>query len=250
MTLTLEEAHTRGFALVSDYTDRFLAGISAMDADALSTAVPGLDWTVGQVVAHLQSVYERYTTDLERSSTLRALAEQNAADVARLGLDVPGAVSSIRDQLTVLEAVLDHIEPGRLFPFHAGQRVTMAGGWGNLLGELLAHGEDIARATSFSFSVAPEDLEILWRYTAPALQGWFRYDATFLAESWRLRFCFGDIDVVLDRGSIRWGEETLDAPDHVLDIPDATEFALQVPYRRRPIMDPQIALLASRFHDL
>ena len=80
-----------------------------------------------------------------------------------------------------------------------------AGGWGNLLGELLAHGDDIARATGSPFAIPSADLEILWRFTAPLLQGWIRPETAPLNEEWRLRFPFGDVDAVLDRGVLRVG---------------------------------------------
>lgn len=248
--LTLEQAHTRGFALVADYTGRFLDHLAALDPAELGRPVPGLDWTVGETIAHVRSVYERYTTDLVRSPSWRALAEQNAADVARIGVDVPAAIRCIRAQLEALAPLVEHVEPDRLFPFHAGQDVTLAGGWGNLLGELLAHGDDIARATGHRFHVAADDLEILWRYTAPVLQGWLRPETGSLSESWRLSFAFGDVDVVIDHGSLRWGDVTVENPDHTLAIDDAAALALQVPYRRRAIVDPEIALLATRLHDL
>lgn len=248
--LTLEQAHTHGFTLVVTHTERFLNLVDELDPADLDRPVPGLAWTVGETIAHVRSVYERYTSDPDRVPDRGSLAQRNAADIARLGDDPDAAAASIRTQLATLAPVVEHVAPDQRFPFHAGQEVTLAAGWGNLLGELLAHGDDIARATGRRFTIPSADLEVLCRYTSPVLQGWLRPETTELAESWRLSYEFGDIDVVIDHGSLRWDMPPLAAPDHRLVINDAADFALQVPYRRRPVTDPEVALWASRFHDL
>jgi hypothetical protein len=141
--------------------------------------------------------------------------------------------------------------PDRTFPFHAGQQITIAGGWGNLLGELLAHGDDLARATGRPFGIPDEDLEILWRFTMPALQGWLSPAADEVAESWGLQLPFGGIVLVIDHGTIRCGpREPALAAHHDIEITDVAGFTLAFPYKRRPITDPYAARLASRFRDL
>jgi uncharacterized protein (TIGR03083 family) len=236
--------------LVKEHTERFLAVVSGLDGAAVRAQVPGVDWTVGQKVSHVHSVYLRYTTDLRRADTPHAVAVQNAEDIERLGIDIDAASTAIRQQLASLESIVPHIAPDQTFPFHAGQLTTMAGGWGNLLGELLAHGDDIARATGTAFRIPSDDTEILWRYTAPVLQGWLRRECSAVRETWRLRFPFGVINAALAGGSLRWDDDEATEPDHDVEIDDAAEFALTFPYRRRPIGDAAIALLASRFHDL
>ena len=249
-TLTLEQAHTRGFDLVQEHTRRFVDFVRRLPDGSADLPVEGSDWTVGQVVAHVQSVYLRYTQVGRRSPSPRGVAEQNAEELAPLGKDRAAATASILDQLPTMQPLVALVAPDATFPFQAGQRATLAAGWGNLLGELLAHGDDIARATGTDFAIPGPDLEILWRWTAPMLQGWLRPAAKGTRESWRLAFPFGPIDVLLDQGQLRWGADLTAPADHVVEVDDTVELTLSFPYRRRVITDPGLALLAARFYDL
>ncbi|MDP1876214.1 MAG: maleylpyruvate isomerase N-terminal domain-containing protein [Actinomycetota bacterium] len=251
-TPTLDTAHRDGLDLVTVHTRRFVDYVRSLAPGDLDLPVPGGDWTVGQTVAHLESVYLRYSVDLRRSERRNDLIAQNDDDIAALGIDVDRATATMVDQVAFLASIIDSVPPDRQFPFHGGQQVTLAAGWGNLLGELLAHGDDIVRATGRPFTIPGRDLEILWRFTAQVLQGWLRDEADEVVETWHLRFPFGDVVLVLDHGTLRVATDSdLDvAEHHDLEIEDASEFTLAFPYRRRVITDAQIAILASRFHDL
>jgi hypothetical protein len=249
--MSLADAHEVGSVLVRRHADRFVALSSSLDEAELAAAVPGSSWTAGQVVTHVRTVIERYTIDLRRGATPAEVTALNLAAVDDLGVDVAAAAASIDEHLRTLEVLADHVHPAQTFPFHAGQATTFAGGWGNLLGELLAHGADVARATGRSFDIPGADLEIMWRFTAPLLQGWLRTEAAALSESWELRFTFGSIPVHLHRGVLRWDEDGPRRAEHrSIEITDAAATALQFPYRRRAITDPSLALLATRFHDI
>lgn len=143
-----------------------------------ATARPGpqSDWRVAEVVAHLASVWRRYTTDRARAGDAAALATQNAEGVAAMGTDVDARLLDMSLQLELLGPVVEHVPPATTFPFHAGQVITMAGGWGNALSELLVHGDDIARAAGVAWTVDGADLEPFWRYTmrvaGSAVAGW------------------------------------------------------------------------------
>lgn len=246
--MTLAEAHVRGFELVQHHTERFAAYVRGLDQSSLGTQVPGSEWTVGETVAHVQSVYLRYTTDLKRAETPEGVAALNAEDIARVGVDVAAAATTVTEQVAMLAELVPHIEADRRFPFHAGQHTTMAGGWGNLLGELLAHGDDIARATGRTFTIPSADTEVLWRFAAPLLQGWLRPEVAEVDDTWLLRFQFGPIGVRFDHGRLSWGAE-VETPDVVVDIENAAEWALVFPYRRRD-PDPVAARLLDRFYPL
>jgi uncharacterized protein (TIGR03083 family) len=248
--LTLAEAHVVGFELAREHTQRFLAYVTSLDDAAVAAKVPGSDWTVGETVAHIQSVVRRYTVDRRRVDARSEMAARNAEDVAELGVDVHAAAASIREQLDLLAGAVPHVAPDQQFPFHGGQTITMAGGWGNLLGELLAHGDDIARATGRPFTIPSGDLEILWRFTGQVLERWMRVEAAAHRDTWALRLPFGTIDVEFDHGALRWDVHHPTRADHIIEISDAAEFALTFPYRRRPITDPTTALLATRFRDV
>ena len=246
--MTLADAHTRGLELVDRHTRRFLDFVGELTGAELSQPVPGTDWTAGQTVTHVHSVFERYTTDLRRADSPSGVAVQNAEDIERLGVDIAASNEAITSHLEFLKLVAPDIEPDRRFPFHSGQQTTMAGGWGNLLGELLAHGDDIAGATGKEFRIPSADTEILWRFTAPLLQGWLR--TTTARDSWLLRFPFGPIGVTFDGPTLHWGEDTPTTVDHDVTIEDAAGFALVFPYRRRPAPDATTAELLERFHQL
>jgi hypothetical protein len=247
--MTLAQAQVRGFELLRLHTGRLIDYVKTQPSAELDRRVPGLTWSAREVIMHLQSVYERYTVDSRRAPTPVGVAEQNADDLARLGGDVQAAVKSIDAQVGTIAPLVDTIQPEALFPFHSGQQTTLAGGWGNLLGELLAHGDDLARATGRPFRLPGADLEITWRFTVPLLQGWLRPETAGLEESWLLRFPFGDIWLVLDRGSLRT-EAATSAPNRTITVPDVEAFTLTFPYRRGALTDPTTALLASRFYDL
>lgn len=246
--MTLAQAHSLGLELVDHHTRRFLEFVSELTAAELSQPVPDTDWTAGQTVSHVHSVFERYTTDLRRADSPAGVAVQNAEDIERLGVDIAASTAAITDHLDFLKLVAPDIEPNRRFPFHSGQQTTMAGGWGNLIGELLAHGDDIARATGKEFRIPSADTEILWRFTAPLLQGWLR--TTTAHDSWLLRFPFGPIGVTFDGPTLRWGDATAATADHDVTVADAADFALVFPYRRRPAPDAATTELLERFEQL
>lgn len=236
----------QGFDLAAHHTERFLDYVSVLDDDQLALPVPGLTWTVAEVIAHVRSVFERYTIDQRRGVDAADVGVVNAEDVVRLGTDVREAVASIREQLGRLEGFVDLVEPDQRFPFHAGAQITMTQGWANLLGELLAHGDDLARATEVPFAIPGEDLAAFWTEGAAVLGPWLTEEAQGIDETWELRFGFGTTFLRIVGGGV-----VLDpAPaDHVVEVGDAAEFTLAFPYRRRAA-GTSFALLASRFREL
>ncbi len=247
--MTLDQAHTQGPDLVRATTERFADVVLSLTPDELVRKVPGMEWNAGEVIAHVQSVYERYTIDSSRSPDVADLARQNSDDIARLGVDPVAAVASMRAQLEILDAVVPRIPPDRQFPFHGGGTMTIAGGWGNLLGELLAHGDDIFQATGRSFTVPGPDLEITWCFTVPLLAPWL--DPAIDGDaSWDLVFDFGTVNLrFVDRALVFGVDVDLPALDehHTVEVTDTAAFTLAVPYRRRPPQDRPTALLVERF---
>lgn len=246
--ITLADAHLEGLDLVRHHTKRFGDYIAGFDNRALMTKVPGGEWTVGQTIAHLRAVYLRYTTDRRRADSPAGVGRQNAEDDLNLtSSDIAATVAAMSEQLDVLAGIVADVPPDQHFPFHGGQQITLAGGWGNLIGELLAHGDDIARATATAFEIPSADTEVLWRFTTPVLQGWLQPEAAAAADTWELHFPFGPITVRFAHGRLTWGEPLAEQPDHVVEIDDAAAFALVFPYGRRISDDPQVRELAGRF---
>jgi uncharacterized protein (TIGR03083 family) len=249
--ITLQEAHRAGFDLVRRHTTTLLDHLRRLGPEELDQPVPGLAWNVGEVVTHLQSVAERYMINLERAASPGEVRRLNAADVERIGVDVDRSIRSIEDQITRLGEIVEHVPADQTFPFHAGRQVTLAGGWGNWLGELLAHGDDLARATGRPFEIPGNDLEILWRHTTSVMGGWLRWDARDLEETWDLHFPFGTVRWVIDHGVVHVDDgEPGHGDRHEITVADPAAFTLAFPYRRRLITDPDTALLATRFQDV
>lgn len=248
--LTLEQAHTLGLELAHTHTERFVELVRDLDGTQLALPVHGGGWTVGETITHVESVYLRYAGDRRRSDTPQGVGVQNAEDVERLGSDVARSIAAMRETLTFLDAVVPGIEPDQPLPFHAQRATTIAGALGNMVGELLAHGHDIGAAVGTPFTVPSEDTEILWRFTAPLLDGWLRPEAADLTDSWLLRFPFGDLKATLAGGHLDWEAAADGDAHHVIEVRDGATLALTFPYRRLPITDPALALLAACFYDL
>ena len=246
--MTLEEAHTKGFDLVREHSMRFVAYISTMTGSDLTRPVPRSDWNAGEVIAHVQSVYERYTINSQRSGSASSVAEQNAREVAQLGVDVEAAAASIQAQVELLALTVPTVDAAQEFPFHGGLTVTLAGGWGNLLGELLAHGDDIATATGRPFQIPSADLEIVPRYTTHLLAAWLSPGAAHVDESWDLEYPFGLTRFTIADGVFHSGTDVDPRPvHHTIEIDDAAEWLLTCPYRRRTPVDEIAAHLVDQF---
>jgi hypothetical protein len=214
-------------------------------------SVPGLDWNVAEVAAHVLSVYRRYTGDMRRARTVAELSTQNAHDVADIGTDIDAIADELDAQMESIAAVAPTIPLDTTFPFHAGVTVTANAAWANLIGELLVHGDDIARATGRRWTVADTELEGIWRVLVPAASGWLRPEARTIDERYELHFAFGAVairiaggDVLVDTEPAGTGRAT------VITATDVATTTLAFPYRRRLITDPALALLASRFYDI
>lgn len=231
--------HRYGYDRVVAHTARFADMVRALDAAQLRAPVPQSDWCVAEVVAHLASVWRRYTTDRARAGDAAALATQNAEGVAAMGTDVDALLLDMSLQLELLGPVVEHVPPATTFPFHAGQVITMAGGWGNALSELLVHGDDIARAAGVAWTVDGADLEPFWRYTMRVAGGWLSPAGEVASARWDvdLGFASGPVRLAFDAGRVSVDPVDAGPPDHVL-TGDAALVTLTVPWRRRPADDP------------
>jgi hypothetical protein len=244
-----ERWHRWGFELFGRYTQRFVGLIRSLDDTQAKARVAGLDWTAAETAAHVCSLYRRLTVDPRRAPDYDALIRQNAEDVAAIGTDLGAVADEIEQRLAAAGGLVDALSPEQEFEFHLGQKVTLASGMGVLVGELLAHGDDIARATGARWEPSGDDLEILWRVTMPVLAGWLRPASRELDEAWELRFSWksGPVLLHLHEGQVAIDEPLARPPDHVVDIDDTVEFTLAFPYGRRPVADPAVARLASLF---
>lgn len=244
----LELWHREGYQRVRANVDAFVAMVQALDSGEQARRVPGMDWNVAEVVSHVDAVCRRYTVDPDRAADPNAVAEANAADITALGTDVGALLDDITQQVELMAMAVDGFEPTREFRFHSGQMITIAGGWGNLIGELLAHGDDIARATDRTFTVPAADLESTWRFTTPVLNGWLTPEGARSDDRWQLDLGFesGPVHLRFGDGRLAIDEPDGAKPDHVI-LADPVELALTVVYKRREPNDQGIADLAARF---
>lgn len=135
----IHQAHRRFAALLSVTPHR--------------TQVPGSDWTAGEVAGHVLTVLRRYTRrDLRSAAGLStagySLRDQNAVELEELGsLPVAEILDQVWQELADIEQKLPRgTDLGERFPFHGGQDVDAAALLGNLIGEFLVHGRDVARS--------------------------------------------------------------------------------------------------------
>ncbi|MFG1920804.1 maleylpyruvate isomerase N-terminal domain-containing protein [Cryptosporangium sp. NPDC048952] len=148
----LPRAHARLVALVREL-DPGLAGRRV-------AATP--EWTVGELVAHVLTVYRRALGDRRRSASPAETAALNATVLAE---------TPERD-LTVLAELLDQDGPAgfavlRAFPsemsfrFHGGTRATVTPVSSVILAEILIHGRDLAEATDTEWVIPPDEAALV-----------------------------------------------------------------------------------------
>jgi hypothetical protein len=130
---------------------------------------PRSAWNVQQTVAHVLTIAHRYR-DIARTGTFHAAA--TVADIAALNqIEMDAATAPIAvlvDQLRALDDELNHhfdvtTNDGPSLRIHAGAMadgITMQTNW---LGELLFHGDDIARAVKTPWELPERDMLLVAR---------------------------------------------------------------------------------------
>ena len=127
--------------------------------------------------------------------------------------------------------------------------VTLAGGWGNLLGELLAHGDDIAAATGKAVRASHRQISRSSRATrrrcSPA---GCRPSAADVDESWDLEYPFGLIRFTIADGVVppRDRRRAASGPPHDRDR-RRRRMAADVPVSSSDASDEVAAHLVDQF---
>ncbi|GAB3863777.1 hypothetical protein GCM10028801_31980 [Nocardioides maradonensis] len=121
-------------------------------------------WSVRDVVAHVLTVAQRYTSlaatgAYERAASPRDLDRINNAEIAALAdLAYTEILTRLEDSATEISDFLRRATgQGRIFPFHAGELIDATAGAANWIGELRIHGHDIAKAVGAPWTIPERD---------------------------------------------------------------------------------------------
>jgi uncharacterized protein (TIGR03083 family) len=148
-------------------------------ADPLARA-PRSEWTVQQIAAHVLSVAHRYQRVAQGLDYRRAVDAADLRVINQEELDaVMAPLCDLADQLRALETefdeAFDRLHGGpQLFPFHMGVMVDCEAGEANWIGELLAHGLDIARAIRVPWEVSDRDALLILSTALPRCHAFVR----------------------------------------------------------------------------
>jgi hypothetical protein len=247
--VTLQTAFRQRFDPVPGHAARFTAMIRDLTPTEADAVVPGMTWTAGDVACHVLTVLHRYGGSDVRATSRQALTELNESELRSLELSMGEVADAIDTAMRVMVDVVPHIPDDSTFEFHLGLTVDVPAAWANLCSEFLVHGSDIARATGRSWSFPSEDVEGIWRNLMPVARGWLRPEARDIDEVYEFRFPFGPVFVSIHDGTVTV-DDAVRAADRCIDVDDAADFTLGVPWRRTLVTDPDAALFLSRFYEI
>ena len=133
---------------------------------------PGHDWTVLQIVAHVLTLGHRYQQIARGGQYHHAADPPGIAVLNQTELEAAMApMPQLADQLRALAPEIDsyfdaHSDDQPIIPFHAFGYMSCNTAQTNWLGELLLHGEDIARAVKSAWELPERDMLLILRGAA------------------------------------------------------------------------------------
>jgi len=146
-------------------TDRFAAQLERAPAAAGARAIPGMEWTIEEVAAHVLSGLRAYgamgtggpsmwqSFDTGPADNARMIAATPERDLATIAAEVRTTAEGLR------EIFLDH--GNGTLTWHTGVQLPTPVFAAIGCGELLLHGRDIARGLGASWPIAPADAAVL-----------------------------------------------------------------------------------------
>lgn len=139
-------------------------------APAATMPLPGMTWSVGMLGAHLASIPRRYRRMIEEEEVPfpEKLSALNEAEIDAVGVTDPQELGDLLESETAQLLVLLGNNGNRAVPFF-GMQHTVAGVGGVLLGELLLHGLDLARALRKPWRLRREQALAITRGLLPSL---------------------------------------------------------------------------------
>jgi uncharacterized protein (TIGR03083 family) len=168
---------------IDHVASRFAALVTAAPNPA--TRVPNTPgWTVRDIAAHLATVVVRYADGPKGrgtwTSTPLELPALNHDQMQALGTVPVGALAAgiLRDLATLRAQVQGYGSRPPFFRFHGGEPVRADIALGLLLGELVVHGYDVARALRRPWPIDPDHAALIIEALNPILPGWVRPERT------------------------------------------------------------------------
>ena len=144
--------------------------------------IPGGDWTVAQLGAHMVNVTHRYRQiirgeDFRRAMSVTEMDVVNQAEMEALVAPVP----ELADQMQVVADEMDdwfdaHPDDPDLVAFHGGAMISGLTAQTNWLGELVMHGSDVARAIKAPYVIDERDMLLVARGMMEYAHGFLRPD--------------------------------------------------------------------------
>lgn len=146
--------------------------------------IPGSDWTAGQVATHLLTAVRRYT---QRDMTSAVGLAEDVGEITALndaemaaytGIGVAEVLDLLWQELADLEKQIPRTtDLHQSYPFHGGQPIDVAGWLGNLIGEFLVHGRDVARSRGKTWLIGSRNAALAMNLGVQALPGFVSPDA-------------------------------------------------------------------------
>jgi hypothetical protein len=208
--------------------ERFDRLIRTADPDA---RVPGLNWTVHQVVAHVLSVAHRYQAVIEGRDFRRAERPRDLDLINDAELEaVMAPILQLADQLEALAPIMDAFfddttNDQRVYKFHCGEMFSGVTAQTNWLGELQLHGRDIARAVKAPWKIDDRDMLLVLRGGMEVGPGYLRADISSdldLSVAMKLRDARPFVIHIHDGIAEFRGRRPADRPDAVVWAPALT----------------------------
>jgi uncharacterized protein (TIGR03083 family) len=139
----------------------------ASDADPYARP-PHSEWTVQQVVSHVLTLARRYLQYAEGEYRLASHPHEvsllNRTELEAAMAPIPELIDGLRAVAPRLNQLFDEVaDEGRVLGFHCGALVDGITWQTNWLGELLLHGQDIARAVKAPWVIAERDMLLIAR---------------------------------------------------------------------------------------
>lgn len=201
----------------------------ALSADPAATP-SGMKWTVQQIVAHVLAVAHRYrsfaeTGDFRRAANPRDLDQLNQEEMEALVAPIPELVDHLQALEPLMDTWFDNLPVDFAGEFHYGVTVSAVVAQVNWLGELVFHGDDIARAVGATWVISERDMLLYLREAVDVSPAFARKDmdpATEICVALKVPDARPYVIHVHDGKLDMRARRPDDRPDAVLKVPAST----------------------------